>query len=82
MLSEGKEMEHIRPPPELDLSTTAGNLPERWRKWELYNFERNYEIVHRYNMNDDMKKISIVIQYSVHNWPRRQRNIQYYDNTR
>ncbi|XP_062570142.1 uncharacterized protein LOC134232211 [Saccostrea cucullata] len=34
MVSEGKEMEHIRPPPELDFSTTDGNLPERWRKWE------------------------------------------------
>lgn len=27
-------MEHIRPPPELDFSTTDGNLPERWRKLE------------------------------------------------
>ena len=34
MVSEGKEMEHIRPPPELDFSTTDGNFPERWRKWE------------------------------------------------
>lgn len=25
-------MEHIRPPP--DFSTTDGNLPKRWRKWE------------------------------------------------
>lgn len=27
-------MEHIRPPPEFDFSTTDGNLPERLRKWE------------------------------------------------
>jgi transposase InsO family protein len=27
-------MDHIRPPPELDLTTSDGNLSERWRKWE------------------------------------------------
>ena len=34
-------MEHLRPPPELDLSTDDGtNVPEKWRQWrqtmELY----------------------------------------------
>jgi hypothetical protein len=27
-------MEHLRPPPELDFSSSDGNLPEKWRKWE------------------------------------------------
>nr|XP_034322405.1 uncharacterized protein K02A2.6-like [Crassostrea gigas] len=27
-------MKHLRPPPELDFSSSDGNLPGKWRKWE------------------------------------------------